>query len=66
MAGEAETTLIWAFAEFVRSVSRGEGGNASTPPSLLSIADAAKYLNVSTSTMRNLPSAIRCRHAGAR
>ena len=32
----------------------GERGNASTPQALLSIADAAKYLNVSTSTVRNL------------
>jgi excisionase family DNA binding protein len=53
-ADEAENTLIQAFVDFVRSVSMGERGNASTPQALLSIADAAKYLNVSTSTVRNL------------
>lgn len=53
-ADEAENTLIRAFADFVRSMSGGERGTTSTPPSLLSIADAAKYLNVSTSTVRNL------------
>lgn len=53
-ADEAENTLIQAFADFVRSVSRGERRNASAPPALLSIADAAEYLNVSTSTVRNL------------
>jgi excisionase family DNA binding protein len=54
VAGEAENTLIEAFAEFVRSVSRGGRGNISTPQALLSIVDAAKYLNVSTSTVRKL------------
>jgi excisionase family DNA binding protein len=53
-ADEAENALIQAFADFVRSVSRGELGKASTPQALLSIADAAKYLNISTSTVRNL------------
>jgi excisionase family DNA binding protein len=51
---EAENALVQAFADFVRSVSRGERGTASTPQALLSIGDAAKYLDVSTSTVRNL------------
>lgn len=53
-ADEAENALIQAFADFVRSLSRGERGNTSSPQALLTIADAAKYLNVSTSTVRNL------------
>jgi excisionase family DNA binding protein len=50
----AEATLIRAFADFVRSASSGEPPPAAAPEPLLSIADAARYLAVSTTTVRNL------------
>lgn len=50
----AEAALIQAFADFVRSAARGEPVAAARPEPLLSIADAARYLSVSTTTVRNL------------
>ena len=50
----AEATLIQAFADFVRSASSGERAAAGGPEPLLTIADAALYLSVSTTTVRNL------------
>ena len=50
----AESQLIQAFADFVRSLSSGEGPTTAAPGALLSIADAARYLNVSVTTVRNL------------
>jgi excisionase family DNA binding protein len=50
----AETTLIQAFADFVRSMSGVERPTASMSEALLTITDAARYLSVSTSTVRNL------------
>jgi DNA binding domain, excisionase family len=50
----AETTLIQAFADFVRSAASGEPMAAAAPEPLLTIADAARYLSVSTTTVRNL------------
>ncbi|MDQ6910877.1 MAG: helix-turn-helix domain-containing protein [Actinomycetota bacterium] len=50
----AETALIQAFAAFVRSAASGEPVSAAAPEPLLSIADAARYLNASTTTVRNL------------
>ena len=52
--GSAETTLIQAFADFVRTAANGEPRAGAAPEPLLSIADAARYLNVSTTTVRNL------------
>ncbi len=50
----AEANLIQAFADFVRSVAGGTAPAAGAPEALLSIVDAARYLNVSTTTVRNL------------
>lgn len=50
----AETALIQAFAAFVRSAASGEPVPAAAPEPLLSIADAARYLSVSTTTVRSL------------
>ncbi len=50
----AEAALIQAFADLVRSAASGEPVAAASPEPLLSIADAARYLNVSTTTVRNL------------
>jgi excisionase family DNA binding protein len=50
----AKTALIQAFADFVRSTASGERVATSGPEPLLSIADAARYLTVSTTTVRNL------------
>lgn len=50
----AEATLIQAFADFVRSAASGERATAGGPEPLLTIADAAQYLSVSTTTVRNL------------
>jgi hypothetical protein len=49
----AETRLIQALADFVRSMASSDRPTAA-PQALLSIADAARYLNVSVSTMRSL------------
>jgi excisionase family DNA binding protein len=49
-----EATLVRAFADFVRSAGSGERAVTAGPEPLLSIADAAQYLNVSTTTVRNL------------
>lgn len=53
-ADSAESALIQAFADFVRSAASGESIAAVGAEPLLSIADAARYLNVSTTTVRNL------------
>lgn len=50
----AESTLIQAFADFLRSAASGERVATADIEPLLSIADAARYLNVSTTTVRNL------------
>ena len=50
----AETTLIQAFADFVRSTKSGDRPTASAPEALLSITDAARYINVSVTTVRHL------------
>ena len=50
----AETRLIEAFAALVRSASTTERSSVPAPEPLLSIADAARYLNISTTTTRNL------------
>ncbi len=54
MDDSAEATLIRAFADFVRSAAGGEPASAAAPEPLFSIADAARYLAVSTTTVRNL------------
>ena len=46
--------LIQAFAEFVRSTAAGERTSAIGIEPLLTVADAARYLCVSTTTVRNL------------
>lgn len=50
----AESALIQAFADFVRSAASGDRVASAGPEPLMSIADAARYLNVSTTTVRNL------------
>jgi excisionase family DNA binding protein len=50
----AATALIQAFADFVRSAASDERTAAAGAEPLLSIADAARYLSVSTTTVRNL------------
>ena len=50
----AESALIRAFADFVRSTATGERPSATGIEPLLTIADAARYLSVSTTTVRNL------------
>jgi excisionase family DNA binding protein len=64
----AETALIQAFADFVRSAATGERVAAADVEPLLSIADAARYLNVSTTTVRNLAVSgkVRSAHVGDR
>jgi len=49
-----EAALIRAFTDFIRSMDSGERPAASAPEALLSITDAARYLAVSTTTVRNL------------
>ena len=49
-----ENTLIQAFVDFVRSKATGERTSATGIEPLLTIADAARYLSVSTTTVRNL------------
>ena len=46
--------LIQAFAEFVRSTAAGERTSAIGIEPLLTVADAARYLSVSRTTVRNL------------
>jgi excisionase family DNA binding protein len=53
-AETAESRLITAFAEFVRSTPGAETATTASPEPLLTIADAARYLNVSTTSVRNL------------
>ncbi|MGH8542839.1 MAG: helix-turn-helix domain-containing protein [Gammaproteobacteria bacterium] len=48
-----EARLAAALADYLRSIASGQH-LAATPTPLLSIADAAEYLNVSTTTVRNL------------
>ena len=64
----AETALIQAFADFVRSAASRERVAAADVEPLLSIADAARYLNVSTTTVRNLAvgGKVRSTHVGDR
>ena len=50
----SEATLIRAFADFVRSAGNGERAVTGGLEPLLTIADAAQYLSVSTTTVRNL------------
>lgn len=51
---EAASPLIQAFADLVRSAASGERVAPAGPESLLTLADAARYLAVSTTTVRNL------------
>jgi hypothetical protein len=53
-ADDTEEALIRAFTAFIRSAARGEPTLALAAEALLSVADAAQYLNVSTTTVRNL------------
>jgi excisionase family DNA binding protein len=64
----AEAALIQAFADFVRSAASGERVAAADVEPLLSIADAARYLNVSTTTVRSLAvgGKVRSTHVGDR
>jgi excisionase family DNA binding protein len=50
----AESALIQAFADFMRATASGDRVASAGPEPLMSIADAARYLNVSTTTVRNL------------
>jgi excisionase family DNA binding protein len=57
----AESALIQAFGHFVRAAKSGDPSVEALPEPLLSIADAARYLNVSTTTVRNLAVGARVR-----
>lgn len=50
----SEGSVVQAFADFVRSIQGGERPEAVPSENLMSVADAARYLQVSTTTVRNL------------